>query len=245
MKNLFTMLPFVVQNPALTKVPATDVEQLLPNYEFGAYDLWIFSESASSLIGAMNSKLMLPQSSQPEYFSDHLTILSNNGYSLQSDLLDSGGSKTICGVFKLSTLSVAPTITIGTIGSTNGFGLFIQDGGVVKVNARGALSAATVVGNVVANDWIFMAVSLCNEPPNKQIICKIGDSNPVIVPYSNTYLQSNEPVAIGASRLVGAATGVSIGVSEVLAFETHLTAGELNDVYVRMAIRAQTKGIQI
>lgn len=253
MSNLFTILPFSVNNSVLPVIPSSDYQRL-SDLEIGAYEHWLFDKGSSNdLVGGINGKQLTVQSTAPTYSGSYLSISGNEGNGLLTDMGEVAGQiDTICVVFKHSS-STGIVVPFGTLSKTadaslGGGSPFIgntpRD---LLLQYRPTNIASIDTGkDVPAATWHFLAVSrnmatggVVRTLLGGQTVHEITVGGVAYIPAGN-----NRKIALGSAYYT-AATGVTLDFAEAVVFDRQLSATELNGVYMRAKARMSARGITV
>lgn len=253
MANLFTMLPFSVSNPALPVIPSTDFERL-SELEAGAYEHWIFDNGAASLSGGVNGRMLTAQSDPATFSDSYLSIPSNEGKALLTDMGEVVDQKdTICVVFRYST-TTGVVIPFGALAKTADAALgggcpYIANAGrdILLQYRPTNINSIDTGKDAPASTWQFLAVS--RDMASGGIVrTLLGGQSQHSVTVSNVaaYIPAGSGRKIGlGSAYYNAVTGVTLDFAEAVVFDRALSASELDDVYLRAKARMAERGITV
>lgn len=254
MSNLFTILPFSVNNSSLPVIPSSDYQRL-SDFEIGSYEHWLFDKGNSSdLTGGVNGRLLTVQSTAPTYSGNYLSIPSDEGKGLLTDMGEVAGQKdTICVVFKYST-TTGVVIPFGSLsktaeGSLGGSAPYIGNASrdlLLQYRPTNVNSIDTLK-DVPAAAWQFMAVSR-DMSAGGIVRTLVGGqtAHEITVSAVASYIPAgnNRKIALG-SAYYNAVAGVTLDFAEAVVFDRQLSATELNGVYTRAKARMAARGITV
>lgn len=255
MSNLFTILPFSAGNQSLPLIPSTDYKRL-SDLEISAYDHWIFDKGgASNLSGSVNGKLLTAQSSSPSYSSNYLSILSDQGKGLLTDLGEvATQTDTICVVFRYAS-STGIIVPFGSLSTTpeaslgGGSPYLANAARDVLLQYRGTSASSTDTGkDLPSGSWHFLAVSR-NLAAGGSIRTLVGGqvANEVTLTAQSAYIPAgngSRKIALG-SAYYNAVAGVNLDFAEAVIFNRQLSATEMAGVYDRAKARMSARGITV
>lgn len=253
MSNLFTILPFSVNNPSLPVIPSSDYERL-SEFEINAYEHWLFDKGSSSgLTGEVNGRILTVQSTAPTYSASNLSISGNQGAGLLTDLGEvAGQTDTICVVFKHSA-STGIVVPFGTLSSTadaalGGGGPFI-DGATrdLKLQYRATSINSTDTGkDAPAATWHFLAVSRNMATRGVVRTLLSGQALHEVTVGGTAYIPAGNSRKIGlGSAYYATPAGSTLDFAEAVVFDRQLSATELAGVYTRAKARMAARGITV
>lgn len=254
MSNLFTILPFSVNNPALTLIPSSDYQRL-SDFETDSYEHWLFDKgNQSELTGIVNGRILTVQSTAPTYSGNYLSIPSDEGKGLLTDMGEIAGQiDTICVVFRYST-STGVVIPFGSLSKTVDASL---GGGAPYIgNASRDLllqyrptniNSIDTLKDIPAASWQFIAVSR-NMATGGIVRTLVGGQavHEITVSAVSSYIPaaSGRKIALG-SAYYNAVAGVTLDFAEAVVFDRQLSAAELHGVYTRAKARMAACGITV
>lgn len=254
MSNIFTIMPFSVNNSSLPVIPSSDYQRL-SDLEIGAYEHWLFDKgNQSDLTGGVNGRLLTVQSTAPTYSGNYLSIQSDEGKSLLTDMGEvAGQTDTVCIVFRYST-SAGVVIPFGSLSKTVDASL---GGGAPYIgNASRDLllqyrptniNSIDTLKDVPAASWQFLAVSR-NMATGGIVRTLVGGQaiHEITVSAVSSYIPaaSGRKIALG-SAYYNAAAGVTLDFAEAVVFDRQLSATELAGVYTRAKERMAARGITV
>ncbi|EXG71794.1 hypothetical protein [Acinetobacter baumannii] len=254
MNQLFFQAKNFVSKRSLPKL--SNVEDLLPNYEFESYGHWLFGGDSSSLIDVVNGKLLALQGGatvQPVYTDNSVTLSIANGNALISDLIDSSNqSVTLCTVVKCS--STALSILLGNLvpfGSTasSGLGGFASAGKAyltlkaITGTGGAGIGSLTPAASITQTNNFFIAISV--DKATKKGIVYVQQAG---TESSNeaTYASPSYDTALNKFGICNVAyTGAagSATYNEAVIFDKALTLDEIKAVASRAKDRMKNRGI--
>lgn len=253
MSNLFTVLPFSVNNPALPVIPISDY-QLLSDFEIDSYEHWIFDKgNSSNLTGGVQGKLLTVQSTAPTYLGSYLSISGDEGKGLLTDIGEAvGQTDTICVVFKHSS-STGIVIPFGSLSksvesSLGGGGPFINNAtrDLLLQYRPTSISSTNTGKDVPAAIWHFLAVSRNMATGGVVRTLLGGQAVHEITVGGTAYIRAgnNRKIALG-SAYYNTVTGTTLDFAEAVVFDRQLSTTELADVYMRAKARMAARGITV
>jgi len=253
--SLFTRLPIYAPG-VLPVIAETDIDYL-SSYEVSAYEHWVFdTANADSLIGAVNKKLLIAQSTPPVYSANYISMTNYPvGKGLLTDLDDSATpSDTMFAV-------VRDTSTKGLQGIFGSLGTSAEGGGGVIFNLQDAARTAFAYHHgvstststpadvpAIAGQWRFVACSRAFAAGNNVLRILVGGGNGNELANTGTYLKAPTGRKLGLGSPYFPASGVStfqVDYAEFGVFKRALTLADLKAVYARSKVRMAQRGIVI
>lgn len=239
----------------------SNVEELIPNYEYDAYGHWVFETSSASLVDKVNNKTLTLQSGAaytPVYSSVGVTISTAVGNALVSDLSDtSTQSITLAAVVRCSSTALAillGNLVPSTSTTSSGLSAFSSDGKgyltvkPVTANSLAGISSLTppVGHNQTSNFFIAISVDKTTKKGIIYVKQNTSESTNEATYTASSYQTSANKYAVGNSvytttnNLANTAT-----FAEAIIFNKALTLVEIQALAGRSKERMDNRGISL
>lgn len=261
MTQLFFKAENFTSNRSLPRL--SNVEPLLPNYEFESYGHWVFTSSSESLVDKVNFRNLTLQSGavvQPTYSDTGVTVSTAVGNALLSDLADTSSQNITmtavvrCNVTALSILlgNLVPSNNTSSSGlsafvSTNKAYLTVKPTAATGAATNG-ISSLTPSASINQTSNFFIGISVDKSTKKGIIFVSQGNTESSIdsVYSSSTYASSANKLAIGNSVYSSSnVTSNTATFAEAVIFDKALTLTEIQAVANRAKSRMSSRGITV
>lgn len=238
----------------------SNVEELIPNYEYEAYGHWVFETSSASLVDKVNNKVLTLQSGasyNPVYSTNGVTISTAFGNALVSDLSDtSDQSVTLTAVVRCSNTALAillGNLVPSTSTTSSGLAAFASAGkGYLTVkpvaanNLSGISSLTPATGHTQTANF-FIAISV--DKANKKGIVYVKQNAVELTneaTYTAIYESSVNKYAVGNNSYSTSTTLANTATfAEAVIFNKALNLTEIQAVASRAKERMNNRGISL